>query len=115
MRGQQQAQGKPHLTLPSEQVFIDEIDSMCRQRGKGDESESARRIMTEFLVQMDGVGKNKDGVLVVRQWSGGASGGSGATLGPRQHPHPPPQLAATNVPWEIDSGMRRRFEKRCVS
>lgn len=66
-------------------VFIDEIDSMCGSRGEGSESESARRIKTEFLVQMQGVGKSSDGVLV---------------------------LAATNTPWEIDAAMRRRFEKR---
>eukprot|EP00605_Chrysophyceae_sp_TOSAG23-4_P000215 GSChrysophyteH1.ASY1.ANO1.252.1 assembled CDS len=49
------------------------------------ESEATRRIKTEFLVQMDGVGSNQTGVLI---------------------------LGATNVPWEIDQAMRRRFEKR---
>lgn len=62
-------------------VFIDEIDSMCGARGEGSESESSRRIKTEFLVQMQGVGKDSDGLLV---------------------------LAATNTPWEIDPAMRRR-------
>ena len=66
-------------------VFIDEIDSLCGARGEGSESESSRRIKTEFLVQMQGVGKDSDGMLV---------------------------LAATNTPWEIDPAMRRRFEKR---
>ena len=65
-------------------VFIDEIDSLCTQRAEG-ESEASRRIKTEFLVQMDGVGSNQTGVLI---------------------------LGATNVPWEIDQAMRRRFEKR---
>eukprot|EP00636_Phaeomonas_parva_P003323 CAMPEP_0118850020 /NCGR_PEP_ID=MMETSP1163-20130328/51_1 /TAXON_ID=124430 /ORGANISM="Phaeomonas parva, Strain CCMP2877" /LENGTH=479 /DNA_ID=CAMNT_0006782217 /DNA_START=176 /DNA_END=1615 /DNA_ORIENTATION=+ len=65
-------------------VFIDEIDSLATQRSEG-ESESARRIKTEFLVQMQGVSGGANGVLV---------------------------LAATNVPWEIDAAMRRRFEKR---
>eukprot|EP01038_Epipyxis_sp_PR26KG_P007289 gene7289-9931_t len=65
-------------------IFIDEIDSLCTARSEG-ESESSRRIKTEFLVQMDGVGNTHGGVLV---------------------------LGATNVPWELDPAMRRRFEKR---
>lgn len=65
-------------------VFIDEIDSLCTARSEG-ESEASRRIKTEFLVQMDGVGSDQTGVLI---------------------------LGATNVPWEIDQAMRRRFEKR---
>ena len=65
-------------------IFIDEIDSLCGSRSEG-ENDSTRRIKTEFLVQMQGVGNNNEGVLV---------------------------LGATNVPWEIDSAIRRRFEKR---
>jgi len=65
-------------------IFIDEIDSLCGQRSEG-ENDSARRIKTEFLVQMQGVGNSMDGVLV---------------------------LGATNVPWELDQAMRRRFQKR---
>jgi len=65
-------------------IFIDEIDSLCSSRSES-ESESARRIKTEFLVQMNGVGNDMDGVLV---------------------------LGATNMPWTLDVGMRRRFEKR---
>jgi len=65
-------------------IFIDEIDSLCGSRAEG-ENEASRRIKTEFLVQMQGVGKTHDGILV---------------------------LGATNVPWEIDAAMRRRFEKR---
>ncbi|KAI3640047.1 hypothetical protein MIR68_000925 [Amoeboaphelidium protococcarum] len=65
-------------------VFIDEIDSLCGSRGEG-ESEASRRIKTEFLVQMNGVGNNQSGVLI---------------------------LGATNIPWSLDSAIRRRFEKR---
>ena len=65
-------------------IFIDEIDSMCGSRSEG-ESDATRRIKTEFLVQMQGVATAKDGLLV---------------------------LGATNVPWEIDAAIRRRFEKR---
>lgn len=66
-------------------IFIDEVDSLCGSRSEG-ESDSARRIKTEFLVQMDGVGKGEVGSVLV--------------------------LGATNVPWELDSAIRRRFEKR---
>jgi vacuolar protein-sorting-associated protein 4 len=65
-------------------IFIDEIDSMCGSRSEG-ESESSRRVKTEFLVQMQGVSTQMDGLLV---------------------------LGATNVPWELDPAIRRRFEKR---
>ncbi|KAI9589012.1 vacuolar protein sorting-associated protein 4B [Glossina fuscipes] len=65
-------------------IFIDEIDSMCSTRSDN-ENDSVRRIKTEFLVQMQGVGNDTDGILV---------------------------LGATNIPWVLDSAIRRRFEKR---
>lgn len=65
-------------------IFIDEVDSLCSSRSDN-ESESARRIKTEFLVQMQGVGNDMDGILV---------------------------LGATNIPWVLDAAIRRRFEKR---
>ncbi|XP_013404812.1 vacuolar protein sorting-associated protein 4A isoform X1 [Lingula anatina] len=65
-------------------IFIDEVDSLCSSRSDN-ESESARRIKTEFLVQMQGVGNDNEGILV---------------------------LGATNIPWVLDSAIRRRFEKR---
>merc|ERR1712137_97912 len=65
-------------------IFIDEVDSLCGKRGDGD-SDASRRIITQFLVQMQGVGKGGEQVLV---------------------------LGATNTPWDLDTAIRRRFEKR---
>ena len=65
-------------------IFIDEVDALCGPRGEG-ESEASRRIKTELLVQMDGVGKDTKGVLI---------------------------LGATNIPWQLDAAIRRRFQRR---
>lgn len=46
------------------------------------ENDATRRVKTEFLVQMQGVGNDSDGILV---------------------------LGATNLPWGLDSAIRRRY------
>uniref|UniRef100_A0A914DCM6 ATPase AAA-type core domain-containing protein n=1 Tax=Acrobeloides nanus TaxID=290746 RepID=A0A914DCM6_9BILA len=63
-------------------IFIDEIDSLTSSRSDT-ESESARRIKTEFLVQMQGVSNDNDGILV---------------------------MGAANIPWVLDAAIQRRFE-----
>lgn len=72
-------------------IFIDEIDSLLTSRGGKNEAESSRRIKTEFLVQFDGVKKKSQlnsRILVI---------------------------GATNLPWQLDDAVLRRFGKRiCV-
>mmetsp|Transcript_58237 Transcript_58237/g.101979 ORF Transcript_58237/g.101979 Transcript_58237/m.101979 type:complete len:452 (-) Transcript_58237:99-1454(-) len=66
-------------------VFIDEVDSLTGARGGSGESESSRRIKTEIMAQMDGVGKTKGQLLT---------------------------LGATNCPWDMDDAILRRFQKK---
>nr|CCD15819.1 unnamed protein product [Trypanosoma congolense IL3000] len=66
-------------------IFIDEVDSLLSTRSEG-EMDAVRRVKTEFLVQLDGVGTNQgDRVLLI---------------------------GATNRPDELDEAARRRMEKR---
>ncbi len=65
-------------------IFIDEIDSIAGNRSS-EENEVSRRVKTELLIQMQGVGNDVTDVLV---------------------------LGATNLPWALDPAVRRRFEKR---
>ena len=67
-------------------LFFDELDSLAYSRSKAS-SHHSRTVVNEFLSQLDGFGKDNEGVLV---------------------------LAATNMPWDVDPAMKRpgRFSKQ---
>lgn len=71
-------------TAPSV-IFIDEVDALGAKRSDF-QNASTRAIVSQFLVEMDGVVTNNDKVMV---------------------------LGATNMPWNVDSALRRpgRFDK----
>lgn len=66
-------------------IFIDEVDSLTQTRGEG-EHDAMRRVKTQLLTSMEGLSSSKEDRVVT--------------------------IGATNVPWEIDSAFRRRFQKR---
>lgn len=76
-------------------VFLDEIDSIMGSRGgdgAGSEHEASRRMKTELLIQMDGMGGGSNHI------------GSQVFV-----------MAASNLPWDLDSALLRRLEKRvCI-
>jgi SpoVK/Ycf46/Vps4 family AAA+-type ATPase len=67
-------------------MFFDELDALAYSRSKSN-STSARTVVNEFLAQLDGFEHNNAEVLI---------------------------LAATNMPWDVDSAMKRpgRFTKQ---
>lgn len=67
-------------------IFMDEIDSIAGKRGTGNEGGGERRLKTQFLQEMQGVKSHSDKLVTI--------------------------MAATNLPWQIDSAVLRRFEKK---
>jgi SpoVK/Ycf46/Vps4 family AAA+-type ATPase len=67
-------------------LFFDELDALAFSRSKA-QSEHSRRIVNEFLSQLDGISSDNQQVLV---------------------------LAATNMPWDVDPAMKRsgRFARQ---
>ncbi len=66
-------------------IFIDEVDSLTQSRSEN-ENDAMRRVKTQLLASMEGLASNKEDRVVT--------------------------IGATNVPWEIDSAFRRRFQRR---
>ncbi|KAK9704535.1 putative 26S proteasome subunit YTA6, variant 2 [Basidiobolus ranarum] len=66
-------------------IFIDEIDSILKERSES-EHEASRRLKTEFMLQFDGISNNSNKKILV--------------------------MGATNRPQELDEAVRRRFVKR---
>lgn len=86
-------------------IFFDEIDSLAGSRGAGNEHEASRRVKTELMVHMDGVGDD--------------DGADDEEDEECKDENAPPKkkktvivLAATNTPWDLDEALRRRLEKR---
>jgi SpoVK/Ycf46/Vps4 family AAA+-type ATPase len=67
-------------------LFFDELDALAFSRAKSS-SNTTRTVVNEFLSQLDGVGRENRGILV---------------------------LAATNMPWDVDDAMKRpgRFARQ---
>ena len=79
-------------------IFIDEVDSLAGARGGG-QHESSRKVLSELLIQMDGV-------------SSTASAQANEAQDDTEAKKNVMVLAATNRPWDIDEAIRRRLEKR---
>ena len=78
-------------------IFIDEVDSVGTKRTDG-ENEANKKVLAELLVQMDGISE------------------SNAEENKEDNKEIKPKfvmvMAATNLPWDLDDALRRRFEKR---
>lgn len=68
-------------------IFIDEIDALLKSRSAQGTHQSMARVVGEFLTQLDGVGNDQRGVVV---------------------------LGATNLPWDLDPAVMRqgRFDRK---
>lgn len=83
-------------------IFIDEIDSLGGARGSSGDNEVSRRVLSELLIQMDGMNSSN-------------SAGANEMANDEQR-KTITVLAATNRPWDLDEALRRRLEKRiCIT
>jgi len=99
-------------------IFFDEIDSLAGSRGAANEHEASRRVKTELMVQMDGVGgDSEESAPPDNATPAGEKDGAPAPDGENNDESTAGKktvivLAATNTPWDLDEALRRRLEKR---
>lgn len=67
-------------------IFIDELDALSSRRDEN-QHEASRRFKSELLTQMDGILESNDDIFI---------------------------LATSNLPWEVDSAILRRFDKKIM-
>ena len=82
-------------------IFIDEVDSVGTKRTDG-ENEASKKVLAEMLVQMDGISEANS-----EQNDNNSNNNTKETK-----PKFVMVLGATNLPWDLDDALRRRFEKR---
>ena len=82
-------------------IFIDEIDSLASKRASEGEHEASRRVKSEMLIQMDGVGVSST-----------TSDNNDDTSAEEADQKQVMVLGATNFPWHLDDAIIRRLEKR---
>ena len=82
-------------------IFIDEVDSVGTKRTDG-ENEASKKVLAEMLVQMDGISELNSGKKENNDINGTEE----------IKPKFVMVLGATNMPWDLDDALRRRFEKR---
>lgn len=66
-------------------VFIDEMDALAVARS-GNINEASRRVLSEFLMEMDGFNTKKEDRVII--------------------------IAATNKPWDLDDAIVSRFQRK---
>ena len=79
-------------------IFIDEVDSVGTKRTDG-ENEASKKVLAELLVQMDGISESN-------------SEDNNSENNKEIKPKFVMVMGATNLPWDLDDALRRRFEKR---
>eukprot|EP01038_Epipyxis_sp_PR26KG_P005563 gene5563-7685_t len=96
-------------------IFFDEIDSLAGSRGGANEHEASRRVKTELMVQMDGVGADEeetDSKVDNNNEHENTNNEDNDNNNIVNNRKTVIVLAATNTPWDLDEALRRRLEKR---